>query len=40
MKKLLLVVLLVGMGLASKAQGTLPYKTLSQFNNDTTALIK
>ncbi|MDP4272101.1 MAG: hypothetical protein Q8909_18560 [Bacteroidota bacterium] len=40
MKKVLLVFLLIHMSLVSKAQCTLPYKTLSQFNNDTTAFIK
>ncbi|MDR2004236.1 MAG: hypothetical protein LBQ74_14495 [Prevotella sp.] len=39
MKKLILLLSLVGICLASKAQCELPYKPLSEFNKDTTAFI-
>ena len=40
MKKLILLSVILGFSLLAKAQCTLPYKSLAQFNNDTTAFVK
>ena len=40
MKKLILISVIFGFSLAAKTQCTLPYKSLSAFNNDTTAFVK
>ena len=39
MRKYILISILIGFSFLAKAQCTLPYKSLAQFNNDTTAFI-